>query len=213
MQAKLKLKKESDSPKVDATGYRSVVGSLWYLVHTRPDLAFAVRYVSRYMEDPHEEHLLAVKHILRYTARTSKLGVFYPRKGGDEKLIGYTDSDLARDLDRRKNTSGVIFFFGKSPISWQLTKQWVVAMSSCEAEYIVADAGACQGVWLAQLMSEIKDANVIMLVLRVDNKSAISLVKNPVHHDRSKHIDVQFHVIWEYENSSQIEVQLIRTEN
>jgi hypothetical protein len=193
MQAKLKLK-ESDSPKVDATGYRSVMESLRYLVHTRPDLTFAVRYVSRYIEEPHEEHILAVKHILRYIAGTSKLGVFYPRKG-DEKLIGYTDSDLAGDLDSRKSTSRVIFFFGKSPICWQSGKQRVVAMLSCEAEYIVAAAGACQGVCLARLLSEIKDADVIVLVLRVDNKSAISLVKNLVHHDRSKHIDVQFHVI------------------
>jgi hypothetical protein len=102
---------------------------------------------------------MAVKHILRYIAGAIKLGVFYPRKeGGDERLVGYTNSDLARDLDSRKNTSGVIFFFRKSPISWQSAKQRVVAMSSCEAEYIAVVAGACQGIWLARLLFEIKDA-------------------------------------------------------
>ena len=60
-------------------------------------------------------------------------------------LLGYSDSDLAGDVDSRKNTSGVIFFLGESPISWQSAKQKVVALSSCEAEYITAATAACQG--------------------------------------------------------------------
>jgi hypothetical protein len=64
MESRLKLQKESRSALVGATEYRSLAGSLRYLVNTRPDLAFAVGYVSRYMEGPHEEHLAAVKHIL-----------------------------------------------------------------------------------------------------------------------------------------------------
>jgi hypothetical protein len=143
MQPKLKLRKESESAKVDATKYRSLVGSLRYLVNTRPNLAFSVGYVSMYMEESHEDHLAAVKHILRYIAGTIDYGVFYPRRKGDKvELHGYSDSDLAGDLDSRKNTSGVLFFLGRSPISWQSTKQRVVALSSCEAEYIVA-ATAC----------------------------------------------------------------------
>jgi hypothetical protein len=82
-----------------------------------------------------------------------------------------------------------MFFFGRSPVSWQSTKQRVVALSSCEAEYIAAATAACQGVWLACLLSELKDAEIEVPVLRVDNKSTIALVKNPVHHNRSKHID------------------------
>jgi hypothetical protein len=61
-------------------------------------------------------------------------------------LRGYSDSDLAGDLDSRKSTTGVLFFFGRSPVSWQSTKQRVVALSSCEAEYIAAATTACQGV-------------------------------------------------------------------
>jgi hypothetical protein len=70
----------------------------------------------------------------------------------------------------------------------------VVALSSCEAEYISATTGACQVVWIARLLSELKDSEISVPVLRIDNKSTISLVKNPVHHDRSKHIDVRFHL-------------------
>lgn len=67
------------------------------------------------MEEPHEEHLTAVKHILRFIAGTSDRGVFYPRKKGERaELLGFSDSDLAGDLDSRKSTSGVIFFLGVS---------------------------------------------------------------------------------------------------
>jgi hypothetical protein len=137
-----------------------------------------VGYVSRYIEEPHGDHLAAVKQILRYIAGTSGVGVFYSRKKGDRaELMGYSDSDLVGDLDSRKSTSGVLFFLGKSPVSWQSTKQRVVALSSCEAEYIAAATTACQGVWLTQLLSELKDSEVSVPVLRVDNKSTISLVK------------------------------------
>jgi hypothetical protein len=100
MQPKLKLKKESSMKKVDPTEYRSIVGSLRYLVNTRPALAFSIGYASRYMEEPHEDHLAAVKQILRYIAGTSGVGVFYPKKKEDRaELMGYSDSDLAGDLD------------------------------------------------------------------------------------------------------------------
>jgi hypothetical protein len=198
MQPKLKQKKESELPKVDATEYRS----LRYLVNTRPDLAYSVGYVSRFMEDPHEDHLVAVKQILRFVAGSSDIGVFYPRRSGYRaQLRGYSDSDLAGDLDSRKSTTGVLFFFGRSPVSWQSTKQRVVTLSSYEAEYIAAATAACQGVWLARLLSELKDAEIKVPVLRVDNKSTISLVKNSVHHDRSKQIDVRYHLIREYEQT------------
>ena len=144
MEARLRLRKNSTEKPVDATIYRSLVGSLRYLVHTRPDICFSVGIVSRYMEKPTVEHLEAVKHILRYVRGTLEYGCFYPKEGsGKRKLTGYNDSDLAGDLDDRRSTSGVIFYLGTSPISWFSQKQKVVAMSSCESEYIVGAAAAC----------------------------------------------------------------------
>lgn len=213
MEPRLKLSKQSTSPLVDATFYRSLIGSLRYLVNTRPDLAYSVGYVSRFMEEPHMDHLLAVKHILRYIAGTCDWGLFYPRKKGVQpSLEGYSDSDLAGDIDGRKSTTGVIFFLGDSPVSWQSAKQRVVAMSSCEAEYIAAATAACQAVWLARLLAEILNSEVSMPLLRVDNKSAISLIKNPVLNDRSRHIDTRFHLIREYAAQGKIEVKFIGTE-
>ena len=112
MEERLKLTKDGTAAKVDATLYRSIVGSLRYLVHTRPDIAFAVGYVSRFMEDPREDHWAAMKRLLRYV------------KGTVDQVIVF---------DRWRSTSGVLVFLGSAPISWLSLKQKVVALSTCEA--------------------------------------------------------------------------------
>ncbi|XP_037403659.1 vacuolar-sorting receptor 3-like isoform X3 [Triticum dicoccoides] len=88
-----------------------------------------------------------------------------------------------------ESTSGVLFSLGSSPMSWKSHKQKVVATSSCEAVYIAAATAACQGIWLACLLGELLKRDAAPAILYVDNKSAISLCKNPVLHDHSKHID------------------------
>ena len=138
MEESLKLSRDSTAKEVDAMRYRRIVGRLRYLIHTRPDLAFTVGYVSRFMQRPTTEHEQAVKRILRYVAGTSDYDLHYPRSPDAEHFIGYSDSDLAGDIDTSKSTSGTLFFLGKCLISWQSVKQQVVALSSCEAEYIVA---------------------------------------------------------------------------
>ena len=87
----------------------------------------------------------------------------------------------------------MLFFLGACPITWQSIKK-VVALSTCEAEYIAAAAACCQGVWLGRLLAELT-GEARAPVLMVDNQSAIALAKNPVHHDRSKHIDTKYHFI------------------
>ena len=212
MEQRLKLRKSGEGKKVDATYYRSVVGSLRYLVNTRPDLAYSVGIVSRYMECPTSQHLAAVKQILRYIRGTLNLGCSYVRKSSQElNLLGYSDSDHAGDTDDCKSTTGVMYFLGGCPISWLSQKQKVVALSSCEAEYIAAATAACQGVWLSRLLAEMTGKEPVKVQLLVDNKSAISLSKNPVHHDRSKHIDTRYHYIRECVEDGRIEVEYTAT--
>jgi len=98
------------------------------------------------------EHMMAVKRILRYVAGTTHYGLHYWRKTKEARLIGYSDSDLAGDIDTRKSTSGTLFFLGNNLVSWQSLKQRVVAQSSCEAEYGAATTAATQGIWLARLL-------------------------------------------------------------
>lgn len=146
MEPRLKLSKRSSAPAVDATKFRRIIGSLRYLVNSWPDLAFSVGYVSRFMSAPTAEHQAAMKRVLRYVAGTINYGCCYKRRTGDVELVGYSNSDLAGDIDTRKSTTGVFFFLGDNVITWQSQKQKVVALSSCEAEYIAATTAACQGV-------------------------------------------------------------------
>jgi hypothetical protein len=132
MEERLKLSRDSTT-EVDATQYRRLVGSFRYLAHTRPDLAFSVGYVSRFMQRPTTEYQQAVKRIIRYVAGTLDHGLYYPSCPVEAHLVRYDDSDHAGNIDTSKSTSGILFF-GKSLVSWQSVKQQVVALSSCEAE-------------------------------------------------------------------------------
>ncbi len=213
MDQRHKLSKRSSNPPVDTTMYRSVVGSLRYLVHTRPDLAYSVGIVSRFMENPTTEHMSAVNQILRYVKGTINLGCTY-RKGKEGLILrGYSDSDMAGDVDDRKSTTGMVFYLGPNPISWNSQKQKVVALSSCEAEYIAASTAACQAVWLRRLLAILAKREVQKVSLKIDNQAAISLCKNPVHHERSKHIDTRFHHIRECIEEGLIEVQHVNTKD
>nr|AAK13114.1 Putative retroelement pol polyprotein [Oryza sativa Japonica Group] len=144
---------------------------------------------------------------------TLNLGVEFRKKQQQvPQLNGYSDSDMAGDIDDRKSTTGVLFKLGDSLISWQSQKQKVVAISSCEAEYIAAATAAVQGVWLARPIGELEGQEPGCALIKVDNKSAISLLKNPVLHDRSKHIDTKFYFIWDCVDQKRVEVEYIRLE-
>jgi hypothetical protein len=163
---------------VDETEYRSLVGSLRYLVNTRPDLAYSVGYMSRFMERRTEEHLTAAKCNIRYVAWI----IHFSCRDEQWSLIGFYDSNLARDIDTSKGTTCVAYFLGKNMVSWRSKKQKLVALSTCEAEYIAAATAACQGMWLSRLLVDLRCTIVKGIKLRVDNNFAIALMKNHVFH-------------------------------
>jgi hypothetical protein len=214
MEAKMKLSKDSDANPVDPTEYQSLIGSLRYLLHTRPELTFSVSYLSRFMENPRQDHMGAIKHLLRYIAGTVDYGLFYPRGRGEGfGILGYSDSDMAGDVDDSKSTSGMIFFLGENPATWNSQKQRVVALSSCEAEYIAGTGAACQAVWLRRLLEELVGLTVAAPMIKVDNQSAIALSKNPVLHDRSKHIKTKYHFIRECVEHGEIRLEFVGTQD
>ena len=86
-------------------------------------------------------------------------------------------------------------------------------MSSCETEYVVAATAAMQAVWLSRLIADIQGTEAKSVKLLVDNKSAIALSKNPVHHDRSKHIDLRYHFIRDCVETSKIDIEYVGTED
>ena len=198
----------------DVTKFRSIVGSLRYLVNSRPDIAFAVGMVSRFMESPTVEHWAAIKRIVRYVAGTSEYGCTYLNNTTAElELLGYSDSDHAGDLEKRKSTSGVLFFLNGNAVTWTSQKQRTVSLSSCESEYIAAASAACQGVWLSRLLADLTGQGVKRFRLLMDSRSAIELSKNPVYHERSKHIDTRYHFIRECIADGLVEVEHVGTDN
>ena len=145
----LKLQKETEGKQVSSTNFRGLIGSLKYLMNTRPDLTYSVSYLSRLMDKPSSEHLSAAKRILRYLKGTENFGHLYNRGNRDLNIIGYSDSDFAGDVNDIKSTSGHIFFMVGLPITWNSVKQCVVALSTCEAEYIAVSSAACQSLWIS----------------------------------------------------------------
>lgn len=197
MDLKEQLRRDERGVIVDSTQYKSMIGGLRYFIHTRRDIAYAVGIVSRFMERPTKLHETAVKRILRYVKGTVQFGLVYSKDSGNNALTGFSDSDLARHLEDRRSTGGMVYYLNKSIITWVSHKQRCVALSTCEAEFMAATAAACQGIWLRNLLRQITSENIGPVTLCIDNRSAIDLAKNPMFHGRSKHIDIRYHFIRE----------------
>ena len=212
LEARVKFTNEGGS-RVNSAEYRSLIGSLRYLTHTRPDLLFSVGILSRYMENPSQEHYNGVKRVLRYVKGTEDYGLLYKQGESNAELVGYSDSDFGGDYNDQKSTSGHIFFFGGKAVSWSSQKQSIVALSSCEAEYNAATTASCQAIWMSRLIGELINNVQLKAKVMVDNQSAITLSKNPVNHSRTKHIDTRYNFIRQCVENKKIEIGFIRTED
>ena len=206
MDMNVKLSKSPQENSIDEREYRLSIGCLRYLLHTRPDLSFSVGVLSRYMQDPKESHGAALKQVLRYLKGTTSLGLRFGAATTLE-LVGFSDSSHNVDEDDDKSTTGHIFYLGDNSITWCSQKQEIVALSSCEAEFMAATEAAKQAIWLQELMCEFVGNACKKVIIKVDNKSAISLTKNPVFHGRSKHIHRRFHFRRECVENDQVEVE------
>lgn len=208
MDPSLKLSKAQDERSVDEKEYRRNIGCLRYLLHTRPDLSFAVGVLSRYMQTPRVSHEAALKMILRYLQGTCSFGLSFKRSK-DSRIEGYSDSSHNVDEDDGRSTTGHVFYYADSPITWSSHKQETVALSSCEAEFMAATDAAKQAMWIQELLGEIQGTECEKVSIMIDNKSAIALTKNPVFHGRSKHIHRRYHFIRECVDNELIEVHHI----
>nr|GEU78981.1 ribonuclease H-like domain, reverse transcriptase, RNA-dependent DNA polymerase [Tanacetum cinerariifolium] len=203
-----RLIKNTEGTLVNSTKYRSLIGCLRYLLHTRPDLSYFVGLLSRFMQEPKEQHMKAVKQVLHYVKGTKDYGITYKHNGGNI-IQGFSDSSYGVNTQEGKGTTDIIFYYGDSPISWSTQKQDIVALSSCESEFIAATAAATQALWLKRLLSRLTDSEEENITIMVDNKSAIQLMKNPVFHGRNKHIDTKYHFIRECVERDDIQVEFV----
>jgi hypothetical protein len=153
----------------------------------------------------------AVKRIMRYLVYTPKFRLWYPR-GSTFDLIGYSYVNYAGCKIDRKSTLGTCQFLGRSLVSWASKKQNSVALSTAEAEYIVAGHYCAQLLWMRQTLRDY-GYKLSKVPLLCDNESAIHMADNPVEHSRTKHIDIRYHFLKDHQQKGDIEIAYVNTHN
>ncbi len=184
--------------------YQSAIGSLLYAsMGTRPDISQAVGALSQFVSRPGVQHWRGVQRVFRYLKGTLGHGLLY---SGNGKLVGWSDADWAGERSTRKSTSGFVFTIGGGAVSWSSKRQPVVALSTTEAEYMALCEACKERMWLVQMLSDLGLSAFDSGVLFEDNQGAIALAKNPVEHQRMKHIDIRFHFIREKVVNQEVEI-------
>jgi hypothetical protein len=194
MEQHLKLTADSGELISDPSLYRRLIGRLIYLTISRPDITFAVNLLSQFMQTPRLPHLNAATRILRYLKGTVSHGLFFSANTA-LNLTAYTDSDWASCPMSRRSTTGYFVQLGGSPISWRTKKQSVVSRSSAEAEYRAMASTTCELLWLRQLLLDLMVPLSSPIPLHCDNQAAMHIARNPVFHERSKHIEIDCHLV------------------
>jgi hypothetical protein len=178
---------------------------MYVMVGTRPDIAVAVGAVAQHMQQPGQAHWIAVKRIFRYLKGTTNVCLSYSGHETSRILQGFVDSDWGGSLEERRSTSGYAFIFGGGAVSWKSKKQPTVALSTTEAEYMAATQATKEAIWLRRFLQEIGLQQIGPTPIHSDSQGSIALIKNPVHHARTKHIDIQHHFVREKCESEEVE--------
>lgn len=174
--------------KVKHLPYCTLVGKVMYLATTsRPDIAFAIRELAKFMTNYGQAHWDAATYLLRYLKGTRTCSLTLGHLDHPYPLFrGFTDSDWGMG-EHRKSISGYVMMMGNSPICWSSKQQAVVALSSCEAEYLACTHAACQIIWLRQLLEKLDYAQPAATPLFCDNNGTVSCTHDPHNHTRMKH--------------------------
>ncbi|CAG7823373.1 unnamed protein product [Allacma fusca] len=139
-----------------ALPFQEIVGALLFVTRCcRPDVSYAVNKLSRFFQNYEKKHMDAAKEVLRYLRATKDMGIRYFLSQRENKLVGYCDADYGTDKVERKSTTGVIFTFNGSPLTWLSRKQTIIALSTTEAEYVAAATACKEGIWVRNILEDI----------------------------------------------------------
>ncbi|XP_019179520.1 PREDICTED: uncharacterized protein LOC109174720 [Ipomoea nil] len=174
-----RLNTTNGKPLANSEQYRRLVGKLLYLTNTRPDISYVVQQLSQFVDRPSDIHLMAAHRVLRFLKGSPGRGLFYAAKS-PVRLQGFSDSDWGT---------------WNSLISWKTKKQATVSRSSSEAEYRALATTTCEIQWLSYLLKDLQVHTNEPTNLYCDNKSAVAIGENHVFHERTKHIDIDCHVV------------------
>jgi hypothetical protein len=203
----------SDTEPLEDIGvFQRVVGKLIYLTITRPDIAYAVSYVSQFMQNPLRGHMKLINQLLRYLKNSPGRGILM-RNNSDINIVGYADVDWVGNPFDRKSTTDFCMFVGENLVTWKSKKQSSVAKSSVESEYRAMASATSEIVWIRLILLELgysqKDKPT---TLYCDNQAAVHIASNPIFHERTKHIEVDCHYMRENIQKNIIKTLYIRSE-
>lgn len=186
--------------------YRSACGSLEFAATvSRPDISYSVGEVCRFMQNPSQLHVNAIKRILRYLNHTKSMSITYG--SNDSKLIGYTDADHARDPETSRSVTGYAFILGNGVVTWKSKQQSSVTLSTAESEYVALCEGTKEAIWLHDLLDELGVEQECGIQMLCDNLSTVRWVKNPQQHHKTKHINKQLHFVGEKLQNGEIQLE------
>ncbi|KAF5468319.1 hypothetical protein F2P56_012478 [Juglans regia] len=194
MEQNLKLTQSTGIPLSDSSVYRRMIGRLLYLTISRPDISFSIQTLSQFLATPTDVHLLAAQKVLRYLKVAPGQGLFLPNSSSFQ-LEAYCNSNWVSCPNTKRSINGYCVFLGSSLISWKSKKQAVVSQSSAEAEYHSMAATCSELMWLRFILAALQVHHPQAILLYCDNQAAIHIVANPIFHERTKHIELDHHLI------------------
>ncbi|GKA36674.1 ribonuclease H-like domain-containing protein [Tanacetum coccineum] len=200
-----KLGSDGDPVNDPTNLYRSLAGVLQHLTFTRPNLSYAVQQVCLYMHDPRDPHFTALKRILRYVRGTLNYGLQL-HVSSTTQLTVYTNADWAGCPVTRRSTSGYCVFLGDNILSWSIKRQVTLSRSSVEAEYRGVANVVAETAWIRNLLRELHTLLFIATLIYCDNVSAVYMLANPVHHQRTKHIEIDIHFVRDFVAKGEVRV-------
>lgn len=194
LDASLNLTTDMGTFLTDPSIYRRLVGKLKFLQHTRPDICYVVQHLSQFLQASQVPHLMADIYVLRYLLSAPDLGLLF-NKDFDFSLLAYSNSDWAACALSRHSVTGFFVTLGESIISWKSKKQPKVSLSSTEAEYKALQKVMAEISWLVHLLNDFGVCISHLILVYCDSQATLYIARNPVFHERTKHIEIDYHYV------------------
>lgn len=212
----LDLAADSSKDLSDTTPYRQLIGSLLHLANmVRPDIAFAVSYLYRFMHKPTEMLWKAAKHVLRYLSGTEKLGMVF-HKDGEGTIRAYSDADWGSERPSRKSITGTVITCAGSAIHWRSKQQSIVAQSSKESEFVALSFCVRDVLWLHKFKKDFDRfmdpkavATLFDVIIGEDNQACLAEVRNGGLSELSKHVDLKYQMVIDHVQKGEVRVEFV----